>query len=63
MLPTSSKRNWRGWDERCSRLVTQSARTTKALVVDRAWPSESELSRAIENNLKPCHLSTHSPTT
>lgn len=32
MLPTSSKRNWRGWDERCSRLVAQSARTTKALM-------------------------------
>lgn len=39
MLPTSSKRNWRGWDERCSRLVAQSAQTTKAAVMGRQRPA------------------------
>lgn len=62
MLPTSSRRSWRGWDERCSRrvvqLLTDDAR--KVLVVDKSQPSEPQPPREIENNSKSYQSSLHS---
>lgn len=62
MLPTSSRRNWRGWDERCSRLVAQLSTDDqrKVLVVDKSQPSEPQPPREIENNSKSYQPSIHS---
>lgn len=61
MLPTSSRRSWRGWEERCSRLVVQLSTDDqrKVLVVDKFQPSEPQLPREIENNSKPYQSSIH----